>query len=128
MRFREVASEAAKQLNMDAETVAFVVEGWFHVVGERLAEGHTIPTPIGTLKTKRADARIRRSRGYRRDVKIAPRTEFRVKLNRINPDRPAPLPAPADARPPSLRRTIPRKLSFPRIPTANGTHPWARRP
>jgi hypothetical protein len=93
MRFREVAGATAKRLGMDAETVAFVVEGWFHVAGEVLADGDTVPTPIGTLKTRRADARIRRSRGFRRDVKITPRTEFRVKLNRINPDRSFVLPA-----------------------------------
>lgn len=89
MRFRELASETAKQLRMETEIVAYVVEGWFLVAGRRLTDGHTIPTPIGTIKTRRADPRVRRSRGYRRDVKIVPRTLFRVQLNRIDPDRPA---------------------------------------
>jgi len=109
MRFRESASETAKLLHMETETVAFVIEGWFHVVGRRLSDGDTIPTPIGTIKTRRADARLRKSRGYRRDVKIVPATEFRIQLNRINPERPAVLSPPKTGRnKPSSAGTIPR--------------------
>lgn len=76
---------AAKQLGVDFATMDFIVEGWFRVAARILADGHTVPTMLGTFKTKRADARLRRSHGYRRDLKLVISQEARALLDRTNP-------------------------------------------
>lgn len=83
MRFRDVSRRTAEQLGLDAPTVEFVVEGWLRVSMQLLADGHSIPTVLGTIRTKRADARLRRSRGWRRDLKIATSREARAALDRL---------------------------------------------
>lgn len=62
MRFSEVAQRTGKQLGVDSATVEYVVEGWLRVSMQLLADGHSIPTVLGTLRTKPTDARLRRSR------------------------------------------------------------------
>lgn len=91
VRFREVSRITAKQLGTDGATVEYIVEGWLRVATRLLAEGHTIPTVLGTMRTKRADARLRRSRGYRREVKIVTSREARAALDRLTQTRRPPL-------------------------------------
>lgn len=87
MRFREVSRRTAEQLDLDGPMVEYVVEGWLRVAMRLLADGHTIPTVLGTIRTKRADARRRRSRGHRRDLKIVTSREARVAIDRLTPTR-----------------------------------------
>jgi len=87
MRFRDVSMRTAKQLGSDRATVEYIVEGWLRVAMTLLADGHSIPTVLGTLRTKRADARLQRSRGYRRDLKIVTSLEARAVLDRSSPTR-----------------------------------------
>lgn len=87
MRFRDVVRQVARELKVDAQTVEYIVEGWFHTAGRRLAEGHTVSTPIAIISTKRAHSRTRRVFGYRRDLKIRPRRKYRLVLDRMSPDR-----------------------------------------
>lgn len=111
MRFREVTRKTAEQLGLDGATVEYVVEGWLRVSMRLLADGHSISTVIGTIRTKRADARLRRSRGYRRDLKIITSREARAALDRLTPTR----------RPPTVRseraaqRLAPPRFSPPRF-------------
>lgn len=111
MRFREVTRKTAEQLGLDGATVEYVVEGWLRVSMRLLADGHSISTVIGTIRTKRADARLRRSRGYRRDLKIITSREARAALDRLTPTR----------RPPAVRsakdaqRLAPPRFSPPRF-------------
>jgi len=76
MRFRDVSMRTAKQLGSDRATVEYIVEGWLRVAMTLLADGHSVPTVLGTLRTKRADARLQRSRGYRRELKIVTSLEL----------------------------------------------------
>jgi len=62
MRFRDVSRRTAQQLGVDGPTVEYIVEGWFRVSMGLLADGHSIPTVLGTIRTKKTDARLRRSR------------------------------------------------------------------
>lgn len=87
LRFIDVARQTARQLDVDARTVAYIVEGWFHVAGARIAEGHSVATPIAIISSKPAHARTRRVFGYRRDLKIKTRKRFRATLDRMSPDR-----------------------------------------
>jgi len=87
MRSRDVSRLAAKRLQSDSSTVEFFVEGWLRVALELLGDGHSIPTVLGTLRVKRADARLQRSRGYRRDLKIVTSVEARSVLDRASPTR-----------------------------------------
>jgi len=87
MRFREVSRLTAKRLESDTSTVEFFVEGWLRVALELLGDGHSIPTVLGTLRAKRADARLQRSRGYRRDLKIVTSPRARAVLDRSSPTR-----------------------------------------
>lgn len=110
MRFREVSRKAAEQLGLDGATVEYVVEGWLRVAMQLLADGHSIPTVLGTLRTKRADARLRRSRGWRRDLKIVTSLEARGALDRLTPSR-----RPAKVRPARAAQHLgPPRFSMPR--------------
>lgn len=85
MRFRDVSRRTAEQLGLGAPTVEFVVEGWMRVAMRLLADGHSLPTVLRTSRTKSADARLRRSRGWRRDLKIMTSYEARAALDRLTP-------------------------------------------
>lgn len=87
MRFRDVARRTAQQLGVEASTVEFIVEGFLRAAMQLLADGHSVPTVLGTIRTKRADARLRRSRGWRRDLKIVTSLEARGALDRLTPTR-----------------------------------------
>lgn len=87
MRFRDVSRRTANQLGVDGPTVEYIVEGFLRVSMQLLADGHSIPTVLGTLRTKKTDARLRRSRGWRRDVKIVTSREARSALDRLTPTR-----------------------------------------
>ena len=87
MRFREVSRTTAEQLGVDRPTVEYVVEGFLRVAMRLLADGHTVPTVLGTIRTKKADARRRRSRGHRRDLKIVMSREARSAIDRSSPTR-----------------------------------------
>jgi len=115
MRFREVSRRTAQQLGVDAPTVEFIVEGFLRVSMQLLADGHSIPTVLGTIRTKKTDARLRRSRGWRRDVKIVTSREARSALDRLTPTR---LPVKARSPRPGSRVVRPRfspiRFSMPR--------------
>lgn len=117
MRFREVSCRTGKQLGVEASTVQYIVEGFLRVAMQLLADGHSIPTVLGTLRTKKTDARLRRSRGWRRDVKIVTSRAARTALDRLTPTR---LPVKVHARRVGSRVAPPR-LSRPRfsIPSAS---------
>lgn len=87
MRFRDVSRRTAQQLGVDGATVEYIVEGFLRVSMQLLADGHSIPTVLGTIRTKRTDARLRRSRGWRRDLKIVTSREARAALDRLTPTR-----------------------------------------
>lgn len=111
MRFREVSRKTAEQLGLDGATVEYVVEGWLRVSMQLLADGHSIPTVLGTIRTKKTDARLRRSRGWRRDLKIVTSLEARAALDRLTPTRRASNTRPAQA----ARHLVPSRLSPPRF-------------
>lgn len=115
MRFRDVSRRTAQQLGVDGSTVEYIVEGWLRVSMQLLADGHSIPTVLGTLRTKRTDARLRRSRGWRRDLKIVTSREARASLDRLTPTRRPPQVRPARA----ARHLAPTRFSPPRftVPT-----------
>lgn len=116
MRFRDVSRRTARQLGMDGSTVEYVVEGFLRVSMQLLADGHSVPTVLGTIRTKRADARLRRSRGWRRDLKIVTSLEARSALDRLTPSR-----RPAKVRSPrAAQHLVPPRFSSPRftMPTA----------
>lgn len=106
MRFRDVSRRTAEQLGFDAPTVEFVVEGWLRVSMQLLADGHSIPTVLGTIRTKRADARLRRSRGWRRELKIVTSPEARAALDRLTPTRRPTVKGPARANPHLARSRV----------------------
>jgi hypothetical protein len=111
MRFREVSRRTADQLGLDSPTVEYIVEGWLRVAMRLLADGHTIPTPLGTIRTKRADARLRRSRGYRRDLKIVTSREARASIDQLRPTR-----RPLKVRPArGAQHLVPPRFSPPRF-------------
>lgn len=85
----------AKQLGVTESTATYIVEGWFSIALRLLGDGHTVCTPIGRIKTRRADARRRRNRGHVRDLKIRESKKARRVLDRVTvsltePDLPAP--------------------------------------
>lgn len=123
MRFREISRLAAEQLGSDGPTVEYIVEGWLRVAMRLLADGHSIPTVLGTLRTKRADARLQRSRGFRRDLKILTSLEARAILDRMSPTRR--YPKRRDSAPP--RRTpasAPSVASSGSTSSVFGASPW----
>lgn len=111
MRFRDVSRRTAQQLGVEASTVEYIVEGWLRVSMQLLADGHSIPTVLGTMRTKKTDARLRRSRGWRRDLKIVTSLEARGALDRLTPSR---LPATVRARRPAPR-VVPSRFAPPRF-------------
>lgn len=116
MRFREVSRRTGQQLGVDGATVEYIVEGWLRVSLQLLADGHTIPTVLGTIRTKRADARRRRSRGHRRDLKILMSREARAVL-----DRTTPTPRQIKVRPPrSVEHLVQRRFAPPRFSVPDG--------
>lgn len=117
MRFRDVSRRTAQQLGVDASTVEYIVEGWLRVSMQLLADGHSIPTVLGTMRTKRTDARLRRSRGWRRDLKIVTSHEARAALDRLTPTR-----RPAKVRPARAAR----HLAQPRFSPPRFTEPRSR--
>jgi len=42
-----------RQLGIDGSTVEYVVEGWLRVAMKLLADGHSVPTVLGTIRTAR---------------------------------------------------------------------------
>ena len=110
MRFGDVSRRPGQQLGVESSMVEYIVEGLLRVSMQLLADGHSIPTVLGTIRTKRADARLRRSRGWRRDLKIVTSHEARASLDRLTPTR---LPATGRAR--RLGARVPPRFPPPRF-------------
>jgi len=117
MRFSEVSQRTGKQLGVDTSTVEYIVEGWLRVAMQLLSDGHSIPTVLGKLRTKPTDARLRRSRGWRRELKIVTSLEARAALDRMSPTR---LPAKSRVRRPE-GRVVPPTSGPPRFTLSNAS-------